>query len=122
MSDPIILPSEVKTVVDERLEIWADIGRTKSVANDVMSLSSKVPAGNAGSPVGQLIDTSNPPAEIAAVLSGLRSEVQKITRYDTDIENTKNTIIQLQKQRTTMIVFGVIGSILVVFFLIAQIF
>lgn len=120
MSDPIVLPSELQTALNERADFWADVGHAKGTANDVLSVANQIPAGDSGTSVRQLVDTANPPAEIAAVLSALRNEVTTIGRLDTDIRDTESKIAQLQQQQLMMRIAGVVGGIMVFLFLLAQ--
>lgn len=120
MSNKIILPPELKISIKDRSELWAEVDRTKEIANHIVTLAKKVPAGGNGPPIVQLVDIDDPPTELMAVLSTLRVEAEAIDRVSNDIQNTVSVIARLQQERQVMIIACVIGGILLLLFLLAQ--
>lgn len=114
----VVIPPDINHVISERATLWQKFDEAESQFSEINKLTSHQIASSTPAPIpSELTDEKTPPAEVAIALKNLQTELSLISKSTESIEDYEIEIQQIEKNRRTAIVIGVVLMIITLFIL-----
>lgn len=119
-SSSVVLTSDLDHAITERGQIWDAYDEALGHGAELENLSSQIKFEGVVTALTALTPGGVVPDELAAALQQLKTELSRIAHAEAEIQTAQQEIQKIKKQRTTMIVLGIIVVVIVVFILYSK--